>query len=437
MVGHFGDGDDPPGAVGGPPQMHDGIDGGGHMVPDRLHSQALIGGRGQRGQAAQSVDRAVGVHCGEAPGVARVQGVQQIQRLRAPHLSHHQPVGTHPQRVAHEVADRHRPSTLAGLGPGLQPHHMGMLQLQLGGVLDGDDPLTVAHPAGQGVEQGGLARSRATADDEIGPPVHQLLEQSHHRRAREHLEGHVGHHEAANRHIGAVDRHRRDGHMDPGAVGQATVHAGGQLIDPAAQRGHDPLNDQVDRGPVQRHPAPAHRAAPLDPHRTRSVDHHLAHRRVGEQRLQGAQAMHPGRDPGHHVVEHMRRGEGGQSTDDARYVHRRHRALGHRVDHPAMHGLHQCGGAVGGGAVGGSGAGWAGRVAARSRPVSRRGAAGHAGSSKRRSGGGSMLTMVPASTDRATRGSQATRFTLEAPTAADTSRTRRARPGSSTRTTQS
>ena len=310
---------------------------------------------------------------------------------------------------------------------------MGMLQLQLGGVLDRDHPLLVAHPAGESVEKGGLARPRATAHDQIGPPVDQLLQQGHHRRAGEHLQGHVGNHETADGHIGAVHRHRGNGHMHPGTIGQATVHAGGQLVDPAAQRRHDSLDDQIYRSPIQHDPATAHGAAPLDPHRPGTVDHHLAHRRIGEQRLQGTQAMDAGRHPGHHVVDHIGGSERGQRADDAGDVHRQHRDLGHRVDNPAVHRLDQRRGAVGPGC---------GRIAGRygagdwSWKRGRR-AGGHAGSSKRRSGGGSMLTIVPASTDRATRGSQATLSTLEAPTAAATSRTRRARPGSSTRITRS
>ena len=60
---------------------------------------------------------------------------------RAAHLADDDPVGPHPQRVAHQVALGHRAVARGVRRPGLQPHDVLLLKLQLGRVLDRDDPL--------------------------------------------------------------------------------------------------------------------------------------------------------------------------------------------------------------------------------------------------------------------------------------------------------
>src|SRR5688572_31313152 len=44
---------------------------------------------------------------------------------------------------------------------GFQPPDMRLLELQLGGVLDGDQPLFFGDVVGKGIEHGGLARTRS------------------------------------------------------------------------------------------------------------------------------------------------------------------------------------------------------------------------------------------------------------------------------------
>jgi len=45
-------------------------------------------------------------------------------------------------------------------------------QAELGGVLDGDDPLSERQVTAQGVEEGGLAGAGAPADDHVEPSIH-------------------------------------------------------------------------------------------------------------------------------------------------------------------------------------------------------------------------------------------------------------------------
>jgi hypothetical protein len=61
-------------------------------------------------------------------------------------------------------------------------------------------------------------------------------------------------------------------------------------------------------------------AGPLDPHRTAAVDHHLGHRRVGEQRLQGAEAAEAVEGAGHRLLHDVVRRQRLGPTGD---VHQR------------------------------------------------------------------------------------------------------------------
>ena len=65
------------------------------------------------------------------------------KRLGAAHLADDDAVGAHAQRVAHQVALRDLAAALEVRRPRLEPHHVRLLQLQFGRVLDGDDALAV------------------------------------------------------------------------------------------------------------------------------------------------------------------------------------------------------------------------------------------------------------------------------------------------------
>ncbi len=62
-------------------------------------------------------------------------------------------------------------------GTGFEADHVFLVQLQFGGVLDGDDALLVGNEARQHVEQGGLAGAGAARDQEVHPAGHGRGEQ--------------------------------------------------------------------------------------------------------------------------------------------------------------------------------------------------------------------------------------------------------------------
>ena len=69
------------------------------------------------------------------------EGDRRARRLTTPDLSHHHAIGSHPQRLAHQVTQTHVPGTLHIGWSGLQVHHVRMLWLQLAGILHDDEAL--------------------------------------------------------------------------------------------------------------------------------------------------------------------------------------------------------------------------------------------------------------------------------------------------------
>ena len=84
--------------------------------------------------------RVAGAH---AAVVAGVHGLQHVERLAAAALADDDAVGAHAQGVADELADRDRALALDVRRPRLERDDVLLAELQLGGVLDGHDPLVV------------------------------------------------------------------------------------------------------------------------------------------------------------------------------------------------------------------------------------------------------------------------------------------------------
>ena len=85
--------------------------------------------------ARQRVARGVGVNGGHAAVMAGVHRLQHVECLGAADLADDDPVRTHAQRVAHQVALGHLTLALQTGWPCLQANDMRLLQLQFGRVL--------------------------------------------------------------------------------------------------------------------------------------------------------------------------------------------------------------------------------------------------------------------------------------------------------------
>ena len=75
--------------------------------------------------------------------MAGVHRLQHVERRGVADLADDDAVGPHAQRVADQVADRDLALALDVRRAGLEAQHVLLVELELGGVLDGDDALVL------------------------------------------------------------------------------------------------------------------------------------------------------------------------------------------------------------------------------------------------------------------------------------------------------
>jgi len=126
-----------------------------------------------------------------------------------------------------------------------------LLQLQLRRVLDRDDALVGRDEPGEHVEQRRLAAARPAGDHDVEPRAHDPLEElpdlgdeGLERKQVVHLKGVDG--KATDGQRRPVDRDGRDDGVDAGSVGQARVHHGRGLVDPAPHGRDDAVDDLLE-----------------------------------------------------------------------------------------------------------------------------------------------------------------------------------------------
>ena len=134
-----------------------------------LMRQLEAGHHDHRFQTGQGVARRVGVQRGHRAVVAGVHGLEHVERFRTAALADDDPFGPHTQGVAHQVGGGDRALAFDVRRPRFQPHHVVLLQLQFGRVLDRDDALVVRDEARQRVEQRRLAGTGTAGDDDVQP----------------------------------------------------------------------------------------------------------------------------------------------------------------------------------------------------------------------------------------------------------------------------
>ena len=275
-----------------PLQVHDQIQRARHLSADGLQRQVVAGHQHHRLDARERVAGAVGVDGRERAVVAGVHRLEHVQRLGATHLADDDPVGPHAQRVPHQLADGDLTLALDVVRARLEPQHVTLVQLQLGGVLDRDDALVVGHRRGQGIQERGLAGAGAARDQDVQLGADAAAEKVHRGLGQRSDPDHVVQVQArlaelADRHERPAQRQRRDDRVHAASVGQASVHHRRGLVDPAADLRHDLVDDaaQVRRiGEVDRHLVQA--AGPLHPDVMGAVDHDLRDGVVQQQSLQ-------------------------------------------------------------------------------------------------------------------------------------------------------
>ena len=109
--------------------------------------------------------------------VARVHGLEHVERLGAAALADDDAVGPHAQAVPDEVADRDLALALDVRRARLQRDHVLLAELELGRVLDRDDALVVRDGRREHVQRRRLTGAGAAGDEDVELAAHAGLEE--------------------------------------------------------------------------------------------------------------------------------------------------------------------------------------------------------------------------------------------------------------------
>src|SRR4029079_14048319 len=139
--------------------------------------QVHAGHQGQGLDAGERVPGRVRVDGGDRAVVTRVHGLQHVQRLTATDLTDDDAVGTHTQRVAHEVADLDLALALDVGRARFHPEHVLLVELELLGVLDGHDALVGGDEARQHVQHRRLTGAGTAAHHDVETTLHALVDE--------------------------------------------------------------------------------------------------------------------------------------------------------------------------------------------------------------------------------------------------------------------
>ena len=294
--GDLADVGDAAGSVAHARNLHDEVDGRGNLRANRLLRQGDRAHHGHGLDAGDGVAGIVGVDGGDGAVVAGVHGLQHVQRFLAADLAQDDAVGPHAQRVDDQLALANGSLAFEVGRTALQPGHVLLLDLQFGGVFDGDDALGGGDESGEDVEQRGFARAGAAGDDNVEPRADCAAQDLQHLRgqramAQQVVGGQRDGAEAADGQQRAIHGQRRNDDVDARSVQQARIHHRRRLIDAAAHRGDDLVDDVHQMGFILEDDVGLlDDAAPFDVDGFVGVDQDVVHGGIVQQRLQRAQA---------------------------------------------------------------------------------------------------------------------------------------------------
>ena len=108
----------------------------------------------------------------EASKVTGVEGLQEVEGLGAAYLADDDAIGPVPEGCAEQIGDgdsgqrrfvsqRHLSSSR------FESEEIRFVEMDLGGLLDHDDPIAIRDPSRQGVQQRRLSRSGAAGNQDV------------------------------------------------------------------------------------------------------------------------------------------------------------------------------------------------------------------------------------------------------------------------------
>ena len=147
--------------------MDDQVDGRRDLLANGALWQLEAGHHDHRLESREDVARAVGMSRRQRAVVARIHGLQHVERLARADLTDDDAVGAHAQGIAHEVADGDGALALEVGRARLERHNVLLLQAQLGGILDGDDALALGDERRDDVERRRFTGASTARDEDV------------------------------------------------------------------------------------------------------------------------------------------------------------------------------------------------------------------------------------------------------------------------------
>ena len=111
--------------------LNDQVDGAGDLLPHGLERQVEAGHRDHRFDTGDGVARRIGVQRRHRAFVARVHGLQHVERFRTAAFADDDSFGPHTQGVPHQVGGGDRALAFDVRRARFQPHDVLLLQLQV------------------------------------------------------------------------------------------------------------------------------------------------------------------------------------------------------------------------------------------------------------------------------------------------------------------
>ncbi len=277
--------------------LHHQVDGRSQLLANHLVGHVLAGHHDHGFETRESVARRVGVDGGHGAVVARVHGLQHVERFGAARFAHDDAVGPHTQRIDHQIARRDGARAFDVGRARFKAHHVRLLQLQFGGVFDGDDALVFRNEARHGVEHGRLAGARTAGDHDVQARFHAAAEKVENAvRERLVLQQIFGGQQLL---AVAPDGERPGPMSESGGITAQTREPSSRrastMGDESSMRAADVRNDAVDNHAQMRLIPEAdvgfdQPAAALDVHVVEAVDHDVGDGVVLQQRFERAEA---------------------------------------------------------------------------------------------------------------------------------------------------
>src|SRR3984957_8000946 len=103
--------------------------------------------------------------------VTGVHRLEQIEGFRSANLADDDAFGPHAQAVLYEITHGDLADAFQIRRARLEPHYMGLLELEFGRVLAGDDSLIKVDIVRQTIQERSLAGARPAGDDHVAADV--------------------------------------------------------------------------------------------------------------------------------------------------------------------------------------------------------------------------------------------------------------------------